>query len=173
MDTSLDAHLIMTHITDNSNPASSFNSTEIVHLEPRMTCINILFKVIEKSLIRIVRSKSTGTEYKICECIVGDSTARIKLTLWNDDIELVEPDHSYVLSEGFISMHDECMILSKGRRGRITPSDEEIETSMDSIDMSRPFMGRQRKSKTRPVTTRTLEGTKGREARGYCSRKSF
>jgi hypothetical protein len=163
----------MTQLRDTFEQDSQTAWTDIVHLTPESQGVNVRFKVFKKEASRRVTSKSSGRQYDIVDCIVVDSTARINLILWNEDIDLVEKNNSYCLLNGLITVYDECMSLSKGRNGVIKISNTSFEQKEEVVDMSRPFMWKSKKHKSRPTTGRTLNGTSGREVRRYSSRKSF
>jgi len=136
--------------------------------------VNVRFNVIKKGEIRTVTQRIVGRKHEISDCIVGDSTGIVNLTLWNEDIDTIEQGRTYELRNGFLNLYDECMILSKGREGTLIESDVPITSVNGQIDMSRPFMGKsKRRKKERSLTGRTLSGAVGRETKGFCSRKSF
>ena len=136
--------------------------------------VNVRFSVIKKGTPRQVTARVTGRPHLITEAVVGDESAIITLSLWNDDIDEIETGKTYELLNGYISMYDECMNLSKGRWGTIRGSESNITQVDGTIDMSRPFMGRpKRRNKKRSPTGRSFQGTPGRESKGYCSRKGF
>jgi hypothetical protein len=147
--------------------------TGIVSLKDDSREVNVRFKIIKKGAIRRVTSKSSGKQHEVVDCTIADATARINLTLWNEDIDLVEQGGWYCILTGFINAYDECMTLSKGRKGEIKRITPETDLTKEDIDMSRPFMGRPRRRESRPKTGRTLNGTTGQEIGRYASRKSF
>jgi hypothetical protein len=163
----------MTQIDKNKEQHQEFVWTEIRNLRNNSRDVNVRFKVVKKGKLRRVTSKSFGKQYEVIDCIVADTTARINLTLWNEDVDLVEQDSWYCLLNGYINVYDECMILSKGRTGEIHRLIAEIGSTREDTDMSRPFMGKPRRRESRPKTGRTLDGTKGKEVRRYAPRKSF
>lgn len=148
--------------------------THIAALSPSSKNINLRFFVLDMKQSRRVFSKRTGKENEIAECLVGDSTGRINLIIWNNDIDLIKPQRTYTLLNGHVNLYDECMSLGKGPWGDIKESEVPIVNVNEAIDMSRPFMGNQMK-KTRPrsLTGRPLDGTAGREIQKFCGRKSF
>ncbi len=98
----------------------------------------------------------------------------MNLTLWSEDIDNIEPNRTYELLNGYINLFDECMTLSRGRRGELVESTISIIEVNEQLDMSRPFMGKpKRRKKPKSATGRSFRGSAGREERGYCSRKSF
>jgi len=136
--------------------------------------VNVRFRVLKIGKIRIVTERASGRKHEISDCIIGDSSAIINLTLWNEDIDSVKSDQTYELLNGYINLFDECMTLSRGRRGDLSESSIPINDVNEQVDMSRPFMGKpKRRKKPRSPTGRSFRGTAGREAKGYCSRKSF
>jgi hypothetical protein len=148
--------------------------TPISGLTVESQAINVRFTVIRRGTPRQVIARATGRAHAISECVVGDTTAIITFTLWNDDIDEIQTGKTYELMNGHITIFNECMSLSKGRWGSIQPASSEIDKLDDTIDMSRPFMGRPKRRKhARSSTGRTFQGTPGRESKGYCSRKGF
>jgi len=148
--------------------------TPIAKFTQEIRRVNVRFNVIKKGEIRTVTQRSVGRKHLISDCIVGDSTGIVSLTLWNEDIDAIEQGQTYELLNGFLNLYDECMILSKGRDGVLVESSIPIITVNGQIDMSRPFMGKpKRRKKQRSPAGRTLSGAVGQETKGFCSRKSF
>lgn len=145
----------------------------IAELKPDLRSINVRFLVIEKASVRQVRSKTTGCLHEVCEYTVSDDTGSIKLTLWNDEVDEVSLNETYNLVKGYIRVYDECMFLSLGRLGTITISEEKICRVEAAPDMSKPFAWKPFRKKKRSANGRSFQGKSGREAKGYCSRKSF
>lgn len=154
--------------------SQSIDWTQIVQLTEKTRLANTHFRVLKKRKPRIVNQKMSGRKFEIADCIVGDQTAIINLTLWNEDIDVIEEGGTYMLLNGRINVYDECMFLARGKRGELIKSIVPIENVNDQVDMSRPFMWKpKRKEKPRSPTGRSFQGTAGREAKGYCARKSF
>lgn len=161
-------------VSDTPEQSNSIDWTLIEQFTQKSRCVNVRFKVLKKGKTRIVSERASGRKHEIADCIVGDSSALMNLTLWNEDIDTVEPNRTYELLNGYINLFDECMTLSRGRRGELAESNIPINDVNEQIDMSRPFMGKpRRRKKPRSPTGRSFSGTAGREERGYCSRKSF
>jgi len=148
--------------------------THISKLTVESRAVNVKFSVIKKGIPRQVAARTTGNPHLICECVVGDESAIIALTLWNDDIDEIESGRTYELLNGYINLFDESMSLAKGRWGCIRIASSDIAQVNVTTNMSSPFMGRpRRKKQTRSPTGRSFQGTPGRESKGYCSRKGF
>ncbi|MFW9888886.1 MAG: hypothetical protein ACFFER_11930 [Candidatus Thorarchaeota archaeon] len=153
---------------------SSLVLTSIADLTPFTRSVAILLKIVSISQTRQVSSNKTGRRFLIQEVIAGDSTARINMTLWNEDTDSLQEGRTYLLTKGYVREYDECMYLLRSRDGDFKESERHIEDVKESVDMSRPFTGRkpQRRS-PRTKTGKSLRGTSGREEKGYCSWKGF
>lgn len=147
--------------------------SKIAEIRPPPNSVNVRFQVLEKSATRVVRARSSGRYHEVCDLVVADETGSIKLTLWNDDIGEVELGKTFEMIDGYVKILDECMLISKGRKCSISASQEAIHDARALPDMSRPFAWKPTKKRKRTATGRSFQGRPGREARGYCSRKSF
>ena len=134
----------------------------------------VRFKVLEMESQKEVVAKRTGRMHRVAELQIADESARILLTIWDNDIESIETGKSYIIRNGYVNEFSHRMRLTRGRFGEILPSESPIETVNDSCDMSRPFAGKKpRKKRERSDKGRTFRGTQKRESRGYCLWKSF
>lgn len=159
---------------DESTEIQEKDWTPISKLTVESRAVNVRFSVVKKGSPRQVTARATGKPHLITECVVGDESAIITLTVWNDDIDEMETGKSYELLNGYISLYDESMSLSKGRWGSIRMAPSEILQVDGTTNMSRPFMGRpKRRNYKRSPTGRSFQGTPGRESKGYCSGKGF
>lgn len=148
--------------------------TSIAQLKPMFRPPLVIFKVLDINEPRDVRVKRTGLIHRVADATVADSTGRITLTLWDFDIDEVAAGKTYMLRNGRINVRDECMSLTRGFSGEFHAASEPIARVSESPDMSRPFAGvtiRRRRGES--GKGRNFQGTMGREARGFCSRKSF
>ncbi|MFX1536324.1 MAG: hypothetical protein ACFFDI_19070 [Promethearchaeota archaeon] len=128
----------------------TFNETrkmQIEDLNPFDRYIEVNFKIISKGEIQEITSKRSGETHSLCNITVADSTAAITLTLWEDDIELVEEDKVYTLSNGYVNVHRNSMRLSKGKYGTISPSDATIDEVNIEDNLSERYVeGRRRRT---------------------------
>ena len=148
--------------------------TDISEITPECGPITVMFRVLSMEEPRTITSRKWGTKHLLTEAVVGDSTGVITLTLWNLDREYVEVGGTYLLQGGRVTVYDECMQLSKGHQGQIVHSEIPVESVNESVDMSKPFMGRTpRRKRPRTKRGRSFRGDPGREGKGYCTWKSF
>jgi replication factor A1 len=80
--------------------------------------VNTIIKVIEKTAVRDVISKSDNTRHKVCEALVGDDSASIYLTLWNKAIDEIEPNIVLEIENGYVTVFRGSMRLNMGKYGR-------------------------------------------------------
>ena len=71
-------------------------------LRPNAKSVNLKFKVVSKSEPREVTSRRDGSTHKVVEAVIGDETGIIKMTLWDDQIDMLEENKTYELSNGYV-----------------------------------------------------------------------
>ncbi|MFX0055779.1 MAG: hypothetical protein ACFFAD_12705 [Candidatus Hermodarchaeota archaeon] len=161
-------------IESSGGEESSLELTSVADLTPFTSSVAILIKVVSTSQTRHVISNKTGRRLLVQDVVAGDSTARINMTLWNEDTDSLQEGQTYLLSKGYVREYDECMYLLRSRDGEFKESERHIEDVNESVDMSRPFAGQKSRRKSpRTRTGRSFRGTPGREEKGYCSWKGF
>ncbi|MHA1925211.1 MAG: hypothetical protein ACXABV_11235 [Candidatus Thorarchaeota archaeon] len=165
----------MVSLTNSSDgDESNLELTCISELTPSSRSVSVLLRIISMSQTRQVRSNKTSRKHLVQDVVTGDSTARINMTLWDEDADSLQEGHTYILIKGYVREYDECMCLLRSRLGKFKESNRHIETVNESVDMSRPFAGRkQQRRKPRTKSGRSFRGTPGREEKGYCSWKGF
>ena len=108
----------------------------ISDLRPKLKQVNLKFKVVSKSDVREVNSRLDDTLHKVSEAVVGDETGVITMTLWDDQIDLLEEGKTYILKNGYIGFFKNTLRLNVGRYGSIENSDEEISDVNLDNDLS-------------------------------------
>ncbi|MCK4309946.1 MAG: single-stranded DNA-binding protein [Methanomicrobia archaeon] len=108
---------------------------KIEELGPRNREIEMNFKVVSIGEENEVVSKRDGSSHKFAEAVVGDETATIIMTLWDDDIGNLEEGKTYKLENGYTTLFRSSLRLNSGRYGKIEEVEEEIEVNSDN-DMS-------------------------------------
>ncbi|MHA1299699.1 MAG: hypothetical protein ACTSO9_09710 [Candidatus Helarchaeota archaeon] len=101
-------------------------------LKPSLRGINLKIKCTSKNEEKEVINRKTGETFRVTEALVGDKTGSIYLTLWNDDIDKMEIDHSYKLVNVYTSVFKGSMRLNLGKYG----SFEEIEEEETPIEVN-------------------------------------
>ena len=156
--------------TDNSKESSK----PIIELTPERRHVSVVFRVKQIFDTRQVKAKFSGQFHLVTDVLVVDKTGQIILTLWDNEIDLIDKEKCYFLKNGYVSLYNHSMRLTKGRFGVLESIDSMIEIESSLKDMSRPFAWKESKKKKHRMTQgKTFTGKRGRESKGYCSRKTF
>jgi replication factor A1 len=113
----------------NSENTYETHEAKIDAVKPLEKHLDVVFKVYEKEEEREITNKS-GETHRVCDFAVADETASITLTLWNEDIDALEMEKVYKLSNGFANVFRNSLRLSKGKFGTIS----EDSTIFDEIN---------------------------------------
>jgi len=108
----------------------------IEELKPGMKSVTISFKVLEMGEVRETVSRRDNTTHNVVDAVVGDSTGIIRMPLWDDAIEMVEIEKTYVLTNGYTTLFRGNLQLSVGRYGNLAESEEAIDEVNMEVDMS-------------------------------------
>ncbi|MHA2174727.1 MAG: hypothetical protein ACXABI_07855, partial [Candidatus Hodarchaeales archaeon] len=105
------------------------HDVKIESVKPLEKHIDVVFKAVERDEEREINSKS-GETHRVCDFTVADETGSITLTLWNEDIDAIEIEKVYKLSNGFANVFRNSLRLSKGKFGALA----EDSTIFDEVD---------------------------------------
>ncbi len=119
--------------------------TKVRDLTPSSKQVNVLAKVVNVGEPKEVMGKF-GDPRKVAEAIVGDDTATIILSLWNEQIGSIAKDEVVLIDNGYVSLVRGHMRLNVGRYGNLTKSTEAIAEVNSSLDMSQQEFESERRS---------------------------
>ncbi len=119
--------------------------TKVRDLTPSSKQVNVLAKVVNVGESKEVMGKF-GDPRKVAEAIVGDDTATIILSLWNEQIGSIAKDEVVLIDNGYVSLVRGHMRLNVGRYGNLTKSTEAIAEVNSSLDMSQQEFESERRS---------------------------
>jgi ssDNA-binding replication factor A large subunit len=119
--------------------------TKVRDLTPNSKQVNVLAKVINVGEAKEVMGKF-GDPRKVCEAVVGDDTATIILSLWNEQIGSIAKDEVILVDNGYVSLVRGHMRLNVGRYGNLSKSTEAIPEVNSSLDMSQQEFESERRS---------------------------
>ncbi|MEM2109979.1 MAG: single-stranded DNA-binding protein [Candidatus Odinarchaeota archaeon] len=91
----------------------------VEELKPNSKNVNLKVKVVSKTEPREVVSKLSGETLRVAEALVGDETASILLTLWNEDIDNLKDGGIYQINNGYVTLFKGSMRLNTGKYGSI------------------------------------------------------
>jgi replication factor A1 len=93
---------------------------KIKELRDGMRRVDVEAKVLEKTPTREVMSRYKDVVHRVATAIVSDDTGKIKLTLWNEQIEQVNENDNVKVENGYITTFRGEMQLNVGRYGKLT-----------------------------------------------------
>jgi replication factor A1 len=95
-------------------------SVKIKELRDGMKRVNVKGTVTEKSDPREVTSRFKDQTYRVSTAMMSDETGTIKLTLWNDQIEMVNVNDIIRIENGYITSFRGEIQLNVGKFGTLT-----------------------------------------------------
>jgi replication factor A1 len=119
--------------------------TKVRDLTPNSKQVNVLAKVVNVGEPKEVMGKF-GDPRKVCEAVVGDDTATIILSLWNEQIGSIAKDEVILVDNGYVSLVRGHMRLNVGRYGNLSKSTEAVAEVNQSLDMSQQEFESERRS---------------------------
>ncbi|MEM3577360.1 MAG: OB-fold nucleic acid binding domain-containing protein [Candidatus Bathyarchaeia archaeon] len=93
---------------------------KIGDLRNGMKNVTLEAKVIEKTEAHEVLSRFKDETYKVATAIIEDETGKIKLTLWNEQINMIKVNDKIKLERGYVSSFRGELQLNVGRNGVLT-----------------------------------------------------
>ncbi|MHA2363252.1 MAG: single-stranded DNA-binding protein [Candidatus Hodarchaeales archaeon] len=119
---------------------------KISDLRPYQNRFKVIFKVIEKTEPREVSNRNNPDEtHRLSDITVADETASIILTVWDDDIELMEEGNYYSLVNGFINVFRDSMRLARGKYGNFESAEAEFDVNLSTNRSDEVHERRQRR----------------------------
>jgi len=88
--------------------------------------------------------RNDGSEGRVSNLAVGDPTGRIRVTMWDEQADLVDEltaDQSVEIVDGYVKERDGSLELHVGSRGAVDPLDEEIEYVPETTDIASVEIG--------------------------------
>jgi len=79
--------------------------------------------ILEKSFARAVRGRRPGESLSVAEVGLGDDSGRVVLTLWNQQIKMIQVGDRVRVENGFVGGYRGITQLSAGRTGRVVKLD--------------------------------------------------
>jgi len=127
---------------------------KIGELTPASRAVNVKAKVVSKSEVRNVAAGRDGEPHTVCDALIGDDTACVYLTLWDENIEKVNEGDTINIGNGYVTLFRGNMRLNIGRYGTLQVSEEELPGEVNTennlsnkvYEQQRPpFRGRERR----------------------------
>lgn len=117
------------------NMADEKPLTKVKDLTPDAKQTNVLVKVVNIGERRTIDSKFGGSR-QLAEAVVGDETGTILLSLWEAQIDQVQPNEVILVDNGYVSLVRGHMRLNVGKYGSFQKSEQDIPEVNSSVDVS-------------------------------------
>ncbi|RQH01194.1 single-stranded DNA binding protein [Natrarchaeobius oligotrophus] len=91
--------------------------------------VNLAGLVLATDTVRTFE-RDDGSEGKVSNLVLGDSTGRVRVTLWDERAELaeeIEPGITVEVIDGYVRERDGALELHVGNRGAIEEVDDDVE----------------------------------------------
>jgi replication factor A1 len=129
---------------------STNHELKLANLQPYQRGVNILFKVLKTEAIRNVQSRHDGSKHRVADVLIGDDTGVMRLTLWDDEISLIEDGKVFRIVGGQSGLFQGQLQVSLGRSGKLEPSEQtisEIKRKNNLSSKSRSASSRSKRNK--------------------------
>ena len=93
---------------------------KIRDLRNGMKNVSVEAKVVEKSEAREVLSRFKDETYRVATAVIADETGKIKLPLWNDQINQVNINDTVKVENGYVTSFKGEIQLNVGKYGTLT-----------------------------------------------------
>ena len=100
-----------------SGKQNNQQSLKVIDLTPNIKHVNILVTIVSKTTRRKVISKKNRDINWVADAHVGDETASIFLTIWDDQIQGIRTGDTIQIRNGYTSLFHNSLRLNIGRSG--------------------------------------------------------
>lgn len=94
------------------------NNLNISQLRDGMRKVDIVGRIIDKPESREVMLR-TGQKARVADFTIADETGKVKLTLWDDQIDKVDINETVKIENGYINSFRGEIRLNVGRFGKL------------------------------------------------------
>ncbi len=109
--------------------------TKVKDLSPSTKQVNVKAKIVSVGEKRQIESRFGGAR-SLAEAVIGDETATVILSLWEDQINAVGENDTVVIDNGFTSLVRGHLRLNVGKYGSLAKSEEQIPEVNTKVDIS-------------------------------------
>lgn len=105
----------------------------IKDIKPGLKNVNVIFIVLEIGTSTVTKENREVRNFK-----VGDPTACINVSIWDEPGKLIQPGDIVKLTKGYASIWRHCLTLYSGKNGDILKMGEFCLTFNEQLNMSEP-----------------------------------
>ncbi len=135
MDSHLGPYPKSSGLSKQSETMEERSKAKLDELTPSMRQVDVLVKVLSLGDRKTIGSRY-GNSRDLVEAVVGDETATVTMTLWDDQIDRVAEDDVLSVDNGYVSLVRGHMRLNVGKYGSFKSSDQDIADVKTEVDMS-------------------------------------
>ncbi|KAI8042828.1 SOSS complex subunit B homolog [Drosophila gunungcola] len=119
----------------------NMDSIAIKDIKPGLKNINVIFIVLEVGVATVTKENREVRNFK-----VGDPTACINVSIWDEPGKLIAPGDIIRLTKGYASIWRHCLTLYSGKNGEVFKIGEFCMIFNESVNMSEPKRAEQQTS---------------------------
>ncbi|XP_064541909.1 SOSS complex subunit B homolog [Drosophila montana] len=108
----------------------------IKDIKPGLKNINVIFIVLEVGVATVTKENREVRNFK-----VGDPTASINVSIWDEPGKLIAPGDIIRLTKGYASIWRHCLTLYSGKNGEVFKIGEFCMIFNEAVNMSEPKRG--------------------------------
>lgn len=115
----------------------------VENLSLGLSNVNLVGLVLDTDTVRTF-DRDDGSEGKVSNLVLGDSTGRVRVTLWDDQADLateLEADETVEVVDGYVRERDGSLELHVGNRGAVETVDADIEYVPESTPIENLEIG--------------------------------
>ncbi|XP_017069993.2 SOSS complex subunit B homolog [Drosophila eugracilis] len=105
----------------------------IKDIKPGLKNINVIFIVLEVGVATVTKENREVRNFK-----VGDPTACINVSIWDEPGKLIAPGDIVRLTKGYASIWRHCLTLYSGKNGEVFKIGEFCMVFNEALNMSEP-----------------------------------
>ncbi len=110
-------------------------NVKVKDLTPESKRVNIIAKVVKVTEAREIPNRY-GPSNRVAEATVADESGAVVLSLWNDQIGTVNEGETVQVENGYVSLVRGHIRLNAGKYGKITPTEQTIDTVNEENNIS-------------------------------------
>ena len=112
-------------------PSESEELVKVETLTPNSRGVNTIVKVVSKGEIRSVTRRDYSVR-RVADVLVGDETACLYMTLWDDKIDAINEEDTMNITNGYINLFRGNMRINIGKYGSYETVEESPITEVNT-----------------------------------------
>jgi len=144
-------------LSDEAVNTSSVNEVKVSDLSSQHKNLRVIGKILQKSDVREVNFKNDNSTHQVCNALFADETGTISLSVWDNDIPLIQEGKTYCIENGYVSTFRGSIQLNVGKFGMIKEINKIIKRINRKNNLSEQIQEIKRKAIVDIEDNETLE----------------